>query len=67
MVVDDTLIQGDCNGGLNAFDIGDTERAPLPLWTVDLGGCIESTPAVWDGRIYVGTRSGDFFAVGDPD
>ena len=31
---------------------------PTELWTVELGGCIESTPAVWKGRIYVGTRAG---------
>ena len=65
VVVDDTLIQGDCNGTLHAFDLGDGEQEPVGRWQVDLGGCIESTPAVWDGRIYVGTRSGDFFAVGD--
>ena len=28
-------------------------------------GCIESTPAVWNGRIYVGTRAGRFCAIGD--
>jgi len=37
---------------------------PPLLWQVELGGCIESTPAVWDGRIYVGTRAGRFFALG---
>ena len=30
-----------------------------------LGGCIESTPAVWKGRIYVGARGGRFYAIGD--
>ena len=38
---------------------------PKQLWSVTLGGCIESTPAVWKGRIYVGTRAGRFFAIGD--
>jgi outer membrane protein assembly factor BamB len=32
---------------------------------VRLGGCIEATPAVWNGRIYVGTRAGRFFALSD--
>ena len=36
----------------------------MPLDT-RLGGCIESTPAVWDGRIFVGTRAGRFFALSD--
>ena len=64
VVVDDTLIQGDCLGQINAFDLQSSGR-PKPLWSVELGGCIESTPAVWDGRIFVGTRSGTFFAIGD--
>ena len=66
VVVDDTLVQGDCAGGLHAFDLDGPGR-PRLRWTVDLGGCIESTPAVWDGRIYVGSRTGEFFAIGDPD
>jgi hypothetical protein len=65
VVIDDTLIQGDCDGVLHAYDLSDTSKAPPELWNVQLGGCIESTPAVWDGRIFVGTRGGRFFAVGD--
>jgi outer membrane protein assembly factor BamB len=63
VVVDGTLIQGDCGGNLRAFDIRDTKQTPKPLWNVKLGGCIESTPAVWKGRIYVGTRDGYFYAL----
>jgi hypothetical protein len=63
-IVDDVLIQGDCQGVLHAFDLGDGTAAPTERWSVELGGCIESTPAVWEGRVYVGTRAGSFFAVG---
>jgi PQQ-like domain len=66
VVIDDVLLQGDCNGVLHAYDLSDTTVQPPELWTVELGGCIESTPAVWNGRIFVGTRGGRFFAVGDP-
>ncbi len=66
VVVDDVLIQGDCNGFLHAYDVSNPRVDPPELWTVELGGCIESTPAVWKGRIYVGTRAGQFFAIGDP-
>jgi outer membrane protein assembly factor BamB len=66
VVIDDVLIQGDCNGVLHAYDVSDTTVAPPELWTVELGGCIESTPAVWQGRMFVGTRGGRFFAIGDP-
>ena len=65
MVVDDVLIYGDCNGVLHGYDVSDTSVAPPQLWEVRLGGCIEATPAVWNGTIYVGTRGGKFFALSD--
>jgi outer membrane protein assembly factor BamB len=65
VVVDGILIQGDCEGGLHAFDVSDTTQAPVELWSLPLTGCIESTPAVWDGRIFFGTRSGTFYAIGE--
>ncbi len=65
VVVDDVLIQGDCEGGLHAFDVSDTTIEPPNLWTLQLGGCIESTPAVWQGQIFVGSRNGTFYAVSD--
>ncbi|MBA2281053.1 MAG: PQQ-binding-like beta-propeller repeat protein [Acidimicrobiia bacterium] len=65
VVVDDVMIQGDCNGFLHGYDVSDPRVLPPELWTVELGGCIESTPAVWDGRIFVGTRAGRFHALGD--
>lgn len=64
-VVDDVWIQGDCAGGIHAFDVSDTAVTPPELWNVQVVGCVESTPAVWDGRIFVGTRGGRFVAVGD--
>ncbi|MFV0258297.1 MAG: PQQ-binding-like beta-propeller repeat protein [Acidimicrobiales bacterium] len=65
VVVNDTLIQADCGGGLNAFDLADPTVEPDRLWSVQLDGCIESTPAVWGGWIFVGSRSGRFYAVAD--
>jgi hypothetical protein len=65
VVVDDVLIQGDCEGTLRAFDVRDPRVDPPELWSVELEGCIESTPAVWKGRIFVGTRDGKMYAIGD--
>jgi outer membrane protein assembly factor BamB len=65
VVVDDILLQGDCNGFMHAYDVADTTVAPKELWQLEIGGCIESTPAVWNGRIYFGT-GGQFHAVGLP-
>jgi outer membrane protein assembly factor BamB len=66
VVVDDVLIQGDCGGTLRGYDVQDTTVEPEELWRVELGGCIESTPAVWDGWIYVGTRAGAVYGIADP-
>ncbi len=63
VVVDGVLLIGDCAGDLHAYDVTDTKVAPVPLWTYHIGGCIESTPAVWKGSIYVGTRAGAFHAL----
>lgn len=65
VVVDDVLIQGDCAGFLHAYDVSNPRVDPPELWSVELGGCIESTPAVWDGRVIVGTRAGQVHMVGD--
>jgi outer membrane protein assembly factor BamB len=66
VVVDDVLIQGDCSGVLHAYDVSDPKVDPPELWNVQLEGCIESTPTVFEGRIFVGARGGAFYAIGDP-
>jgi outer membrane protein assembly factor BamB len=63
VVVDDVLLIGDCAGGFHAYDMSDTTVDPPELWSIQLGNCIEATPAVWDGRIYIGTRGGHLFAL----
>jgi PQQ-like domain len=63
VVVDGVLLEGDCLGVLHAFDVRNASRRPPELWSIRLGGCIESTPAVWRGRIYLGTRGGALYAI----
>lgn len=58
VIVDDILITATCLGDVRAYSL-DNPRNPTKLWSVDLGGsCLESTPAVWNGRIYLGSRDG---------
>ena len=64
VVIGDTLLQGDCAGTLHAYAL-DPNAPPSELWSVELGGCLESTPAVWNGQIFVGSRNGNFYAIGD--
>lgn len=66
VVVDDVLIQGDCSGVLHAWDVSNPKATPEPLWALKIdSGCIESTPAVWRGWIYVGTRGGGIYGIAD--
>jgi PQQ-like domain len=64
--VDGQLLVGDCAGDLHDYDISHPRKLPKQKWSIHLGGCIESTPAVWHGWIYVGTRAGAILGVSDP-
>jgi outer membrane protein assembly factor BamB len=64
-IVDGVWLQGDCDGVLHAYDVRNTAVDPPELWQVPLGSCIESTPAVWNGRLYLGTRGGFVYGIGD--
>jgi outer membrane protein assembly factor BamB len=63
--VNDVLLEGDCGGTLHAYDLsGNPRREPPELWALQIGGCIESTPSVWHGMIWVGTRGGGVYGIG---
>lgn len=63
VVVDDVLLMGNCSGVLRAFDLT-ADGEPPELWVLPVdGGCIESTPAVWNGTIVIGTRSGGVYGI----
>ena len=64
VVVDGTLLQGDCSGHLYAWDVSDPTVPPPLRWSLDLGDCIESTPAVWQGWLYSGPGKGS--STGSP-
>jgi outer membrane protein assembly factor BamB len=63
VVVDGVLIQGDCAGDLWAWDVSDPDADPVLLWKLHFNDCIESTPALWRGWIYVGTRQGYLYGL----
>ena len=63
VVVDDVLFIGDCTGNFFAYDIADTRVAPTRLWGMKVGGCIESTPAMWKGVLYFADRQGKLHAI----
>ncbi len=48
---------------LRGYDISDPQ-SPVVLFDLPAEACIESTPAVWEGRFFVGSRDGYFYAFG---
>ncbi len=65
VLVDGMLLQGDCSGHLYAWDVADPLAQPRLDWNLDLGDCVESTPAVWHGWLFVGTREGFIYGIAD--
>lgn len=61
-VVDDVLLQGDGAGHMRAWRLDPVEK-PVALWSVRLGGNIESTAVTWEGQVYVGSRDGYFYKI----
>ena len=62
IVADDVLVQAVCtgehSGGLRGYSVTNP-ATPQLLWTVPAANaCIESSPIVWEGTIYVGSRDG---------
>jgi len=81
IMVDDYIVQAGYGAHVNVYKIDYRAEGGVPLtdrgghqWTVGVSkvasfaaGSFESTPIVWQGRIYVGSRDGSFYCIGDPD
>jgi outer membrane protein assembly factor BamB len=66
LVVDGHLVVANCTGEMRSYSLGNP-RQPQREWTIEVGdwGCIESTPALWRGRMVVGRRDGYIYGIGD--
>ncbi|MRS11702.1 MAG: hypothetical protein EG823_01360 [Actinobacteria bacterium] len=81
IMVDDYIIQAGYGAKVNVYKIDYQAPGGVPLtdrsgrqWTVGVtkiasyaAGSFESTPIVWQGRIYIGSRDGSFYCLGDKD
>lgn len=62
VLINDKLLVGRClRTGLQLFDVSNLTRITSVWTTLEPRGCVESTPAVWRGRIFVGSRDGYFY------
>ncbi len=59
LIVDEMLLVATCVGGeMRAYSLDDP-ATPVLVWTVQVApNCVEATPVVWDGTIYLGSRDG---------
>ena len=58
VVVDDMLVVATCAGDVRGYSVANP-AAPERKWSVSLGEtCLEATPAIWNGIIYIGSRDG---------
>jgi outer membrane protein assembly factor BamB len=55
----------DTAAALRVYDIADPTKPKVIAEEAFAGGCIESTPAIWKGSVYVGSRDGFFYAIGE--
>jgi hypothetical protein len=62
-IINDRLLVGTCSpGGFKVYDLQDKKNVrELYSYNLKSGGCIESTPAVWNGSIVVGSRDGHIY------
>lgn len=62
VVVDDTLVAATCLGELRAYDLANP-HSPVLRWVVQVSpSCLEATPVIWRGSIYIGSRDGHMHA-----
>lgn len=58
LIVDDTLVVATCLGELRGYSL-EAPASPRIEWTIQASeSCLEATPVVWNGVIYVGSRDG---------
>ena len=58
VVVDDMLVVATCAGDVRGYSLANP-AVPERKWSVTLGEtCLEATPAIWNGIIYIGSRDG---------
>lgn len=65
VVVGDRLIVATAGGTLRSYDLADPRSPALDWELVITTGAIEATPAVWNGIIYIGSRDGFLYAIGE--
>lgn len=66
IISNEKLLLATCEGKILVFDIKDGQNIlKINEFAVPGGSCIESTPALLDGEIFVGSRDGFFYKIAE--
>ncbi len=65
-IIDGKLVITTCTGHVIAYNISDIKNLS-EIWNIQIPStsCIESTPAIYKGNMYFGSRDGFFYKIGD--
>lgn len=68
IISQDELLVATCTGTLRKYSLKNPQTPDLQYtYEMPNGNCIESTPGLWDGKLYIGSRDGYFYKVGDKE
>lgn len=66
LISGDEMLIATCSGKFIKYNlINPSEPKRIDEFQMPGGACIESTPALWQGNIYFGSRDGFFYKIGD--
>jgi len=66
MISNEELLVATCTGSLRKYSLNNPRTPDLKYaYQIPGGNCIESTPALWDSMLYIGSRDGYFYKIGD--
>lgn len=63
VLVNNNLIVASCKGIVYNFDISNDTLTEVWQKQIPGGNCIESTPAVWNGQMFFGSRDGYIYSI----
>lgn len=63
VLIDNNLIVASCRGIVYNFNISNDKLNEVWQKQIPGGACIESTPAVWNGQIFFGSRDGYIYSI----
>jgi len=63
VVINNRLLIATCNGRLDAYELA-PPSTPSLLWSLKVSnGCFEATPAIYAGKIFIGSRDGKLYGI----